>query len=35
MVRVHVKLKMFPHLHKFVLDGVEYINECFEGFQKH
>lgn len=35
MVRVHIRLVGFPRLHSFVLDGIEYINECFEGHMKH
>lgn len=30
MEKVHVKLTQFPHLHSFLWDGIEYINDCYE-----
>ena len=30
MESVHIKLEKFPHLHIFLWDGVEYINDCYE-----
>ena len=34
-MKIHVQLKTFPHLHSFLLDGVEYINDCYEeGFNE-
>lgn len=30
MVRVHVRFELLPHLHSFVLDGIEYINDCYK-----